>query len=125
MTSTTTTEITETTEAETTTKTTTFLDNTDYDTDYDKKFKLVTFGLRNYCTTLLKKLSTQNASTIVDYLQALNTEVNPSLSYKANQVKNLTYLSLFCKQKSFVEITRDDILAYLDTIKRPEESDPL
>jgi hypothetical protein len=55
----------------------------------------------------------------------LNTEVNPSLIYKANQVKNLTYLSLFCKSKSFIEITRDDILAYLDSTRRPEESDPL
>jgi hypothetical protein len=63
--------------------------------------------------------------TIIDYLLALNTEINPSLAYKSNQLRTLTYFSEFCKQKPFIKMTRDDILAYFDSIKRPEESDPL
>ena len=67
----------------TTTETiTTIFDNR----DYDKKIKLVTTGLQGYHISLLKKRSNQNAITIIDYLLALNTEVNPSLVYKANQV---------------------------------------
>ena len=72
-----------TTTATTTTETiTTIFDNR----DYDKKIKLVTTGLQGYHIPLLKKQSNQNAMTIIDYLLALNTEVNPSLVYKANQV---------------------------------------
>ena len=90
-----------------------------------KKLKAVTAGLLNYHTTLLNKQSIQNALTIIDYLLVLNIEINPSLSYKSNQLRTLCYLSEFCKQKPFTKMTRDDILAYLDSIKGPEESDPL
>jgi hypothetical protein len=68
--------------ATTTGTTTTIFDNR----DYDKKIKLVTTGLQGYHISLLKKQSNQNAMTIIDYLLALNTEVKPSLVYKANQV---------------------------------------
>jgi hypothetical protein len=63
--------------------------------------------------------------TIADYLLALNTEINPSLAYKSNQLKALCYLSTFYKQKPFAKMSRDDVLAYLDSIRRPEESDLL
>jgi hypothetical protein len=108
------------------TTTTTFDNDSDFDDyDYDKKLKLVTTGLRDFYTTLLKKQSDQNVSTIVDYLLALNTEINPSLTYKADKLRTLCYLSAFCKQKPFTKMTRDDILSYLDSIKKSEESDPL
>src|SRR5919197_5244299 len=105
----------------TTTTATTIFDSD----ENDKKLKLATTGLPDSYTIHLKKQSNQNALTIVDYILALNIEVNPSLTYKADQLKSLAYLSLFCKQKSFIKMTRDDVLAYLDSIKRPEESDPL
>jgi integrase len=101
------------------------VDSSDNDDDYNKKVKLVTEGLQSYHAALLKKQSKQNALAIVDYLLALNTEINPSLAYKSNQLRTLTYPSEFCKQKPFIKMTRDDVLAYLDSIKRPEEADPL
>ena len=100
------------------------VDSSDND-DYNKEVKLVTEGLQSYHAALLKKQSKQNALAIVDYLLALNTEINPSLAYKSNQLRTLTYPSEFCKQKPFIKMTRDDVLAYLDSIKRPEEADPL
>ena len=97
-----------------------------FDNDKNKnKLEAVASGIPGkYCIDILKKQSNQNALTIADYLLALNTEINPSLTYKAHQIKTLAYLSLFCKQKPFIQMTRDDILAYLDSIRRPEESDP-
>jgi integrase len=111
-----------TTSTTTKTTTTTTFDN---NSDYDKKVKLATTGLQDYSTNLLKRQSNQNAMIIIDYLLALNIEINASLNYKSGQLRTLCYLSEFCKQKSFIEMTRDDILAYLDSIKRPEESDSL
>jgi hypothetical protein len=73
-----------------------FDDNNDY--DFDKKLQIVTAGLERYFATLLKNQSNQNALTIADYLLALNTEINPSLAYKSNQLKALCYLSTFYKQ---------------------------
>ena len=105
------------TTTEITKKTTTAVDN-------NNKLNIVTSGLQDYYVSLLKKQSNKNILTIVDYLSALNTEVNSSLAYKSNQIKALCYLSIFCKQKPFIQMSRDDILKYLDSIRRPEESDP-
>src|SRR5919109_5626059 len=82
------------------TTTTTFV--SDYDYNKEEKIKLVTAGLQDYYIILLKKQSNQNASTIIDYFLALNTEVNPTPGYKATQLKSIAYLSLFSKQKHFI-----------------------
>ena len=91
----------------------------------DKKIELVTAGLQDHVVSLLKKQSSQNAETIADYIIAMNVEVNPSIHHKSAQIVTLCYISNFHKQKSFLKMTRDDVLQYLDSHRRPEESDPL
>ena len=45
--------------------------------------------------------------------------------YKKNQLMILSYLSNFYNnQKSFSQMKRDDVLAYLDSLRKPEVSDP-
>jgi hypothetical protein len=91
----------------------------------DNKVESVTVGLQDYFVRLLKKQSSQNAEAIADYILAMNVEVNPSIHHRTNQIRTLSYFSEFHKQKPFSKMTRDDVLQYLDSNRRLEESDPL
>jgi integrase len=56
----------------------------------------------------------------------MHNEINPSISYKTNQIITLSQLSESCNnQKPFLQMTRDDILAYLNNCRKSEEIDPL
>jgi hypothetical protein len=91
----------------------------------DNKIPAATANLKPYLIKLLDKQSKQNAITISRYIIAMNAEINPSSSHRENQLKTLCYLSDFHKQRPFLEMTRDDVLQYLDSHRRTEESDPL
>jgi hypothetical protein len=91
----------------------------------DEILEAATAGLDLRFVRLLKEQSKQNAFTISEYLLAMNSEINPSVSYKESQLKTLCYLSESQNQKSFSKMTRNDILQYLDSHRKPEESDPL
>lgn len=91
-----------------------------------RKVELVTEGLQPYIRKdLLENVSPQNAKTIADFILALKTEVNIRDSYRRNFIKLLTAYSKFLKNKPFMEATREDNLAYLDSCRRTEEADPL
>jgi hypothetical protein len=81
-----------------------------YSTRLDDKTESVTAGLQAHLVSLLKKQSSQNAETIADYVLAMNIEVNPSIHHRTNQIRTLSYLSDFHKQKPFSKMTRDDVL---------------
>ena len=97
--------------------------------DNNNKFKIVTSGMLSYRINILNRLqakSKENASTIIDYLFSMHNEINPSISYKTNQIITLSQLSESCNnQKPFLQMTRDDILAYLNNCRKSEEIDPL
>ena len=101
----------------------------DHDNDNDNKFKIVTSGILSYRINILNRLqakSKENASTIIVYLFSMHNEINPSISYKTNQIMTLSQLSESCNnQKPFSQMTRDDILAYLNNCRKSEEIDPL
>jgi integrase/recombinase XerD len=91
----------------------------------ERKIAIATEGFVDHITTKLRRLqSKQNIETICDYILAMNAEVNPSLAHKRNQMQILCYLSTHCKQMPFIKMTRKDILGYLDSLRKPEESDP-
>ena len=72
-----------------------------------------------------EQVGRQNIETICDYLIAMNAEINPSLMHKRNQMQIICYLSKYHNnQKPFREMTSNAILAYLNTLRRPEASDP-
>jgi len=96
--------------------------NNNYD---DDKFKIATSGLSDYSINLLKKQSKQNASTIIDYVICLNEEINPSIHYKKDQIQVLSQLSTCYQQKPFLEMTRQNVLSYLNSCRKPEEIDPM
>jgi|SRR5215213_3428898 len=70
------------------------------------------------------KIGRQNIETICDYLIAMTTEVNPSLMHKRNQMQVLCYLSEhYNNLKPFKQMTSNDIISYLDTLRKPESLD--
>jgi CRP-like cAMP-binding protein len=64
-----------------------------------------------------------NVQTIVDYLPAMNTEINYSSSYGIATIGTLYRFSKYHKNKPFKDITRDDIVDYLDSLRKTETQD--
>jgi integrase len=87
------------------------------------------FTSSKFCELVLKdrnRLSKENALTICDYILAMKREVNPRLSYKKYTIQFLSGLSKAVGiEKKFIDMTRDDILCYLDNCRKPENEDPL
>ncbi len=71
----------------------------------------------------LKKLaeeSNENADIICNYITAEINEINIKESTKEGKIKCLIWLSSFCRHKSFRLMTKDDILNYLSSLRKPE-----
>ncbi|HEY6883556.1 MAG TPA: hypothetical protein VI278_05915 [Nitrososphaeraceae archaeon] len=72
-------------------------ENYDYDNNNNNnKFKIATSGILSYHINILNRLqakSKENASTIIDCLFSMHNEINPSISYKTNQIITLSQLS--------------------------------
>jgi hypothetical protein len=100
----------------------------EYDSLIENNIDRVTDALSHDFTIQLKRLSAlspQNTRNIVSFLGALTVEINPSSNHKMNYIGILCRLSRFHSNLSFRNITRDDIISFLDNSRRPEESDPL
>jgi len=108
-----------------------YLSNDDLQPDFEiviRKIDLVSTGLPEYVSKQLFDLcclSTENALTIVNFLLAQKTEINISDTYKLNMISTLLLLSNSLSHKSFKDMKRDDILIYLDGLRKDDASDPL
>jgi integrase len=91
---------------------------------FEQKIKNATEGFIDYYIRLLRQQSKSNIEVICDYILAVNAEINPVIAHKKNQLQVFCYLSEYCIQKPFIKMTRADILGYLDTLRKPEASDP-
>jgi integrase/recombinase XerD len=94
----------------------------------EKKIILATEGIMTkfFESTLRDKLSKGNALAVVDYIIAMKREINPQLNYTKSTIQFLSELSrAIGVEKHFVDMTRDDILFYLDKCRKPENQDPL
>ena len=84
------------------------------------------FGLglaKGYCQRL--KFTEGNTPIIVDYLNVFGNEINLSKNYKRLNLTTLVYLSRFHSNKSFKQMTKDDVLSFLNSIRKSEDEDPL
>ncbi len=62
----------------------------------------------------------------LDYISSLKSEVNPSENYRRDVIILLcNFLIFFENEKSFKEITREDVLSFLDSFRKIESVDPL
>ncbi|MFZ0223247.1 MAG: hypothetical protein WAM42_16300 [Candidatus Nitrosopolaris sp.] len=107
------------------------------DDDYDhlllleRKITTATedFTTSKLCELILRdrnRLSKENALTVSDYVIAMKREINPRLDYKKYTIQFLAELSKTTGiAKEFIEMTRDDVLCYLDKCRKQENEDPL
>ena len=94
---------------------------------FDRKVDLITSGLQPRFSKYLRDsslISKDNAVVICDYVLAMNTEINPSNNYRQTTIQLLIQLSKFVS-KPFNLMTRDDIIGFLDNLRKPESLDPL
>ena len=83
----------------------------------EKKIILATDGFMTKFSesTLRDKLSKENAFVVADYIIAMKREINPRLNYIKYTIQFLSDLSKVVGiDKHFVDMTRNDILFYLD-----------
>ena len=100
----------------------------DTDDDMRKKIENITEGLSANCFNILYNrilpASRDNTLTICNYISSLRSEINLVDHYRKDVIILLSNFSVYHKGKSFESITRHDILAFLDSYRKPEESDP-
>lgn len=65
-----------------------------------------------------------NVSRIQEYINSLKSEVNPSYLHIKNIVELLYRLLKFHNEKDFENMTREDILSFLDYFRKSEIKDP-
>ncbi len=96
------------------------------DSILERKVGLITEGLSRQYTDRLYKIRRDNSLAIVDFVSSMKTEINLSHGHTKNHIMVLTLLSQFHNnEKSFKQMTREDILSYLDRLRKPESNDPL
>ena len=93
---------------------------------FDRKIDLITEGIAPYFASKLRELSKNNALTIIDYVLSMKNEINLSEGYRKLNIYALYSISkFFNNRKSYKEFTREDVLQSLDSLRKPEASDPL
>ncbi|PWU78967.1 MAG: hypothetical protein DLM72_19745 [Candidatus Nitrosopolaris wilkensis] len=84
------------------------------------------FQCFKYLWNRVSPASTENVLTICDYISSLKAEINPSDRYRKDTIISLCTFSTFFKNtKEFKEITREDLLSFLDSYRKIETVDPL
>jgi integrase len=111
--------------------TTTKDDDREEDLETQRKITLATEGFTTdkFCELILRdrnRLSKENALTVSNYIIAMKREINPRPNTIRTAIQFLAELSKSVGiAKQFKDMTRDDILLYLDTCRKSENDDPL
>jgi integrase/recombinase XerD len=98
--------------------------------NFDRKLSEATAGLQPFYSRMLssigkdENISKTNSSTIIDFILAMKAEKNHSLHYRGVIIKTLVKLCRF-SFKTFKDMTRQDILAFLDSYRKTDAADPL
>jgi hypothetical protein len=99
--------------------------------DDEKIIETATAGLRrSYCRLLNSVSPHENATTIAKYIVSMKTEVNLADHYREDLIAVLSKLSIYISNirnnaKPFRFMTRQDIILFLDSFRKPDSSDPL
>jgi hypothetical protein len=92
----------------------------------NRKIEEATAGLTSqYIGRLKNKVSEDNALAISDFILSAKSEINLSDNYRKLIITVLGQLSAFHKQTLFKDLSREDVLSYLNSLRKPEASDPL
>jgi integrase/recombinase XerD len=91
----------------------------------DAKIEEVCTGLQISYVNNLRSISIEsNIVIIVNYINSMKTELNLSINYRRDLIKLLTRFSEV-NNKNFKDITRNDIISFLEGFRKIETQDPL
>jgi integrase len=95
-----------------------------------RKIENITQGLASYCFNMLHNRvlprNRDNAMTICEYISSMKHELNLSDNYREDVIMLLSRFSIFFKKAMvFKQKTREDLLSFLDSYRKPEASDPM
>ena len=91
-----------------------------------EKIHLITKYQKPYIANSLKRMaqkSSSNAKVICDYIIAEQNEINIKESTKEGKIKCLVGLSTYLNHKPFHDISKQDVLDYLTSLKKPVSID--
>jgi hypothetical protein len=72
------------------------------------------------------ELSKQNSTYIIDYvINDLRRENNASINYIRMNIYAIVDLAKYFKKEDIRKVTREDVLSYLDSLKKAETQDPM
>lgn len=92
---------------------------------FDQKIKQATEGLQSYYQKQLKtNICKINASIISKYIQSMRIETNLSDNHRGGVITSLKLLSEFSRNKPFFEMNREDVLSYLNNLRKADAIDP-
>jgi len=102
------------------------------DLELQRKITIATegFGTTKFCELILRdrtRISKENALTVSNYIIAMQHEINPKPNTIRTVIQFLAELSKMVgiEKKQFKDMTRDDILLYLDSNRKLENDDPM
>ena len=88
--------------------------------NYQKYYPVAILGI------FLMQQETMLRPKLINYATAMMTEINPAINYGRSTFGMICRLSKFHKNKSFRDMTREDAIAFLDSLRKTEiEEDPL
>ena len=67
--------------------------------DLDRRIEEITVALPNFFRNQLRSISENNAAIVCNYIADLNREINPSQSYRKNNINILCTFSKFVNNK--------------------------
>lgn len=90
----------------------------------DRQIDEITAGLMPSYVKALRTLSEENIKTIVASIFSARTETNCSDHYRRDMIEALTRFAKY-NPMIFMDITRDDIISFLESFRKTETQDPL
>jgi integrase/recombinase XerD len=91
----------------------------------DRKIEETTAGLPASYTKHLRSIGEGNAVTIIEYIVAMKSEVNLSDNYRKDLIEALARFSQYNDNKPLKNLTRTNIIAFLETLRKTETQDPM
>jgi hypothetical protein len=96
------------------------------DPNFEHRLDIAVAGAQPFVKDhLLTKITRANTAIIVAYILAFQTEVSPRQSYLIETILKLKQLAEFHNPKSLRDMTREDVIDFLDRLRKPETLDPL
>jgi integrase/recombinase XerD len=90
------------------------------DSLFEQKLELATKGLDpHFLKHLRTKVSPDNALTISEYILSMTV----ATSYRRTIISSLKLLSEFLSNKPFTDMTRDDVIRFLNSLRKDESED--